>query len=89
MISILGYKGDYVEKRIVATHEDMVVIIYYSINHPDKPIYNGINRGISYIGVTMIKLVNDRTEITMYSQTNPNSTLGKLFSNLAVTRMGA
>ncbi|CAG9313911.1 unnamed protein product [Blepharisma stoltei] len=89
LISVLGYKGDYIEKKIISIWNDKVVVITYSVENENKPPINGINRGTTHLGVTIISLLNERTEITMYNQTEPNSTLGKLFTNLAVGKMGA
>lgn len=85
-LSLLGYKGDYIEKRILAIHSNMVIIVFFSVDHPSKPPIKGTSRGFTHLGLLTIKNVDDSTEFCFYNQTDPNSKLGKLTANIGVNK---
>ncbi|CAG9312970.1 unnamed protein product [Blepharisma stoltei] len=77
-VMLLGFKNDYVTKNLVKTSDDSVVAISYNVENEKKPIEKGFNRGVIHFNVIMVTLVNNRTEITVYNQTDPKNKLGKM-----------
>lgn len=86
LASLLAYKGDYIEKRVCATHNDTVVIVYYSVENEKRPAQKGVSRGKTFIGLTRIRLVNDKIEFELFAQSDPDSSLAKLAANLGVSK---
>ncbi|CAG9325798.1 unnamed protein product [Blepharisma stoltei] len=85
-LSLLGYKGDYIEKRIIGIHNHMVVVVYYSVDHELKPEIKQFSRGVIHIGFLTIEVVDGRTELCFYNQVDPNYKLSKLFAHIGVSK---
>ncbi|CAG9325240.1 unnamed protein product [Blepharisma stoltei] len=84
LIKLFAYKGDYIEKRVVAYDKDSVVVVYYSVENEQRPKQRWVSRGITHIGLTRIRIVNGKIEFVIIGQSDPSSTLAKLAQNVGI-----
>ncbi|CAG9318943.1 unnamed protein product [Blepharisma stoltei] len=86
-IGAFGYKGDFLDRRVVAIYKDTVVIIFYAENDELRPPTKDFNRAKSIIGIHVIKVGNGKTVIQLVQQSDLNSALARLVAKLGPKKM--
>ena len=86
VFSVLGFKQEYLEKKLVFLKNQSVYIVVYSVEDERKPITN-ITRAHTFFGVIIISERNSKIEINVYNQTNPNSLMLKLGTSIGISKL--
>ena len=86
ILSILGFKTEYLERKIVFEKSGLIFVVVYSVEDDRKPIET-MNRAFTFFGVIVIAERDMKTDITVYNQTNPNSALLKMGTGLGILKL--
>lgn len=81
-LEVLFFKGDYVERKATVIYKDSVMVLCYSVGDEKKPPQKGYNRGCTILSVSIYKNEGQKTKITIFNQTDPNSKLAKAAKDL-------
>lgn len=74
------YKGDYVERRLLGTQDNSVILVSYSVDHESRPVSQKFARGTTIFGVFQIYETDRGVELLFHTQTNSNSRIGPIFN---------
>lgn len=86
IFSVLMFKTEYLERKIVFEKAGSVYIVVYSVEDERKPIGN-ITRAFTFFGAIILSEKNMCTEVQVYNQTDPNSGLAKLGTGLGISKL--
>jgi hypothetical protein len=78
VFSVLFFKTEYLERKTVVFQNNTVFVVVYSIEDERKPITKSTTRAHTHFGVMAITDKDNKTEMTVFNQTDPNSTVGKM-----------
>ena len=82
----MGFKTEYLERKIVFEKSGLVFIVVYSVEDDRKPIAS-ITRAFTFFGAIVITEKDMKTDITVYNQTNPNSAILKMGTGVAISKL--
>lgn len=78
VFSVFLFKTEYLERKSVVFQNNTVFVVVYSIEDERKPITKSTNRAHTHFGVMAITDKDNKTEMTVFNQTDTKSTLGKM-----------
>lgn len=85
-IKIIFFTADFVDKKIVATFGDAVVIIGYAAQGVREPI-KGTTRSQTILSIHKITIENGVTVMNNYSQTDANNIMAKAVAKLGPAKL--
>lgn len=86
-LSAFGYKGDFLDRRVVAIYKNTILILFYAENDSFRAPSSQYNRGRTIIGIHIIKIENSIQTLTFIQQTDLNSSLARLAAKLGPRKM--
>ncbi|OMJ88222.1 hypothetical protein SteCoe_9881 [Stentor coeruleus] len=84
VFSVLFFKTEYLERKSVVFQNNTVFVVVYSIEDERKPIDKSVTRAHTHFGVMAIADKDNKTEMTVFNQTDPNSTMAKMGTALGI-----
>ena len=84
-MSLALYKADFVDKKIVGTLENNIIIISYGVDEK-KPQVSGFTRGLTTLSIQKIEIEDNTIVLHDYSQTDARSPIAKAFAGLGPGR---
>ncbi|OMJ82007.1 hypothetical protein SteCoe_17390 [Stentor coeruleus] len=87
VFSILFFKTEYLERKSVILEDSTVSIVVYSVEDDRKPITKSITRAHTHLSIMAISEKDGQTQMTVFNQTDPNSTVGKMGTTIGITKL--
>jgi hypothetical protein len=86
VFSVLGFKSEYLEKKIVFTKNHSVYVVVYSVEDERKAV-GSISRAHTFFGAFIIYEDMGKTRILVYNQTDPKSMLLRLGIGIGISKL--